>query len=412
MRYTHNFYTLILCSLIFLLPLTSSIIDLGFEYSKLVLFLILASLATLIFISIQKKYTALTPIKKTYFVFLFLLSITSLFGIYPLLSITGEHPYYQGLITYYYLALFTYLISHATQPQKKLIISSVVVSSLLLSLITIKQFILINFLNYPLPTYSGRVVATFGQPNFLAGYLVVTLPFILFFSQKTFLRRLVLVLLLFIQSLAIILTESRASIAILILLLFLFLLNFLGRFIKIFILIISTIALVTSIVLSLYLSTGVVWKELGEPKFEKSGKVYWEPNLTNFSQEKRGYIFIPIIESLKTQPLVGYGLNNLNAQVKKYAPPLENNNPGLYGIKDLAVKSTHVYLLDLVLAGGIPTAVCWILLIAISLLKTKTGILKISLLTYTFWSQFHNQSITNLFLFWLIIGLIDSDANH
>jgi hypothetical protein len=86
---------------VFLIPLQPASFGFGYEQIKVFVFLALTVVAGLVFVFLlnaKKIRIRWSKIKIAALVFLGVLSVTSLLGIHPLESLTGEFPYYQGLI--------------------------------------------------------------------------------------------------------------------------------------------------------------------------------------------------------------------------------------------------------------------------------------------------------------------------
>lgn len=404
---------------IFLLPLLSTTPDLGFEEIKVFIFVILISISAILWLfnyfqNPAKNNFKLTGAGKAAALFIVVLALTSAFGIDPMNSFVGRQPYFQGLVLYGYLFLFFILVSSSSINLKTLA-KVYVFSALLVSLAAINDWIMINLLGQGIPTYAGRVVSTFGQPNFYAGFLLLTLPFFWFLNQR---KSPFLLLGFLITVVAIIISQSRAAFLILTVLLLVWFVLKLRKFKSLifnFILAIFSFALV----FSLYSGSGLLYKQIAEPGTIKADDLI---DLSNVSVEKRIYIWSVLLERIKEKPVIGYGLENIsnaysNFFQENYHSLFEENlkvSPLLIRLKDLNVDRAHNYILDLLLFSGVLGLLVWLFLVGLlvkKLIQSKVTpentSLIIGLFIYLIWAAFQNQSVAHLIYFWLLVGLID-----
>ncbi len=166
---------------IFLTPLIGVTNNLGYEQVKILFFIVLTSLSGLFWV-LGKPTIEGTRITKVGVLFIIALLITSISGIDPLNSILGIQPYFQGWILYAYLFLFYLLVSSIKIPFEHWAYA-LVGSATIVGLLAIKDWILLNLLGMQIPTYAGRVVSTFGQPNFYSGFILLILPFWYFLNS-------------------------------------------------------------------------------------------------------------------------------------------------------------------------------------------------------------------------------------
>ncbi len=391
---------LLLLLTVFLVPLISAYIGFGYELIKILVFLSLTIISGLIFVfllSVKKLKIRWTKIKIASLLFLLLLTITSVIGINPSMSLTGNYPYYQGLILYWFLFLFSLVVSEVGLNEKKLI-QAVSLSALIVALVSISQFIMLNFLKMEIPNYAGRVVSTFGQPNLYSGFLLLALPF----AFKVKRKKLIPVLII---SAGIIISGSKAAIILLFVLgLFVLIKKTAHKSLVVFLML---VVLLNGFTYSLDHSTGLVWDEVIRP-FTKKGT-------EGYLIEKRAYIIPVILNIFLKNPLSGYGLDSINTLYKNefadFKPELKNYPPLYFNLKNLVIDRSHNYFLDLLIFSGIPGLLAYFYLLFL-LFKTKKPVfLKIFLILYLVWIQFQVQSIVHLIFFWLIVGVIDNERN-
>ncbi len=387
---------------IFLTPLLTPTESLGYEQVKVLFFIFSISFIGLIWLYLNyRKQVKInnSPIFKTGFIFILMLLLTSIIGVDPVGSFIGEQPYLQGFVFYSYLFFFYMMVSSAKLELKPVAIA-MVLSAMLVSLISIEQYIRLNFLGESLPTYAGRVVSSFGQPNFYSGFLLLCLPlnYYLFKNQKGI--RWLWALIALVLAIGIIVSESRAAILLMVTLILGWFIFQLNKNVKKLVLALSAVILVLMVFVSVKSSSGIIWLEIIEPQQNR-----W---LINNSPEKRIFIWPVLIEQFIKRPIIGYGLENLNNAYGSFEQFHEKRSPAYYGLKQINVDRSHNYLIDLLIFGGVVALVSWLVLVKQALLQAKSkGVLLSILLVYLVWIQFQNQSIVQLIFFWLILALID-----
>lgn len=325
-----------------------------------------------------------------------LLLLTAVSGINWQTSLFGTSPYFQGFILYFYLYIF-FILTSSVRLSLELQAGVLSAAGFIVSLLIIRDWSIINILKLQILNYAGRPIATFGQPNLTAGFILLGLPFL--YSLKPanigpkiiwFLAKLVLIG-------AIILTGSRAAI---------FLLIFLTLFYLAFKITKSKILVSAEIILLLLMflyisynySTGLMYQEIIRPQ-----TVEW---LIYNSPEKRVFIWPAIWQAISQRPILGYGLENIPQAFPKYLPH-ERRPPHFYKLKDLVVDRSHNYSLDLLVFSGSIGLIIWLMLIILLLREAKSKILLVGLIIYLVWIQLQIQSIVHLMYFYLIAGLID-----
>ncbi len=395
----------------FLIPLVAYP-NFGFERSKVVFFIFFTSLLGLLWLI--KFKIEWSVVKRAAAVFVLILLLTSLIGMDFQSSLLGREPYFQGGLVYAYLWFFSVIVSSVDIKFSRwaLILS---LSGLLVALTAINEWVSVNLFHQQIATYSGRVVSTFGQPNFFAGFLLLTLPFAYFLFRSPD-RRLQLIgwgsgL---VALIGIMVSFSRISIILALLLLILGLLDQLRIKLKLgFVLL---IILTLGIFAAAKFSSGIVGDEMSEPFLNKN------PDLTKKSVEKRAYIWPVAAQVVWQRPLLGYGLENINSAFSDYFRKnkhalFEENlkvSPVLISLKELNIDRSHNYFLDLLLFSGIFGLLGWLWLVGVLFRNLRhayrgrtRNVLIVALITYLVWVQFQNQSIVHLFYFWLLVGLID-----
>lgn len=379
-----------------LAPLLGIFRDYGYEQTKVIFFIFITTFAGICWLLIDRKTTLRirwTPIKIVSALFVLILGITSAFGINPAASVLGLPPYFQGWIVYLYLFLFAVFVSESNIKLEKWA-WVFTVSAFLVSLLALDQYIRLNFLHQYVPNYAGRVVSTFGQPNFYSGFLLLSLPFItqLFSFWK---KRWVVVVILLVSG-AIIVSGSRASIIILLLSVYVWLIQ------KIPVKRVGYGIVILSIVLLGYFSlnplSNLVKKEVYMPQQNQ-----W---LIDNAPEKRVLIWQTAVLVASEKLVTGFGLENIGEAISNFKP--EKTYPAYFGLKELWVDRTHNYMFDLIFFSGIPGLLAWCLLVLFAAKKLwRRPVFFVSLLFYLVWVQLQNQSIVHMIYFWFLIGLSD-----
>lgn len=401
----------ILFSVIFVTPLVVALGPLEYEGAKVAYFL-LAITSSLVFWILSKRQNNLidlkNPITMAFAGLVLILGATSLTGISLKDSFFGRESYYQGWIVYLY-GFCLYLFVAKLKIKPNIWIIGLLASSVIVSVFAIKEALQLYVFGLTIPNYAGRVVSTFGQPNFYSGFLVMSLPLIYWLGLKAAGRLKLLVWLsLLVISLAIVLSLSKIANALLLVLAFIWLLSKLKPFQRILLVLLTVIVLTGTVMLSLYYQVGFVWKELDQPtkidyynyQFPDRGFYFWQFGWSN-NPEKRIYIWPVVGEIILKKPINGYGMENL---IKVFPTA---KLASLHGIKDLGVDRSHNFILDLLVFSGIGGLLFWVILLVLLWVKSKSAIFKLSLFIYIIWSFFQNQSIVNLIYFWLLAGMID-----
>lgn len=384
---------IIILGSLFFIPLLGPYRDFGYEKTKVIFFLLSTSLVGFIWL-LTKPKLQWDLIKIASLVFILVLFATSGLGLDFRASFLGTEPYFQGLALYAYLFLFSILVS-SVKIKLEHVTMILTGSALVVSLVAIQSWVMLNIFNIPVQTYAGRVVSTFGQPNFYSGFLLLTLPFSYYLFKQT---KLLGVISGLVSVIGIFVSYSRSAILVMLLLLILGLIDQLKIKLRIILIIFPVL---------LY-SSGIIGDEVSLPILTKN------PDLTKVSVEKRAYIWPVAWQLVKQKPLIGYGLENIGQAFSNYFeankhPLFEENlniSPVLISLKELNIDRSHNYFLDLLLFSGIPGLLVWIFLVAVLLFRSK-GILLVSLITYLVWAQFQNQSIVHLVYFWLLVGIIN-----
>lgn len=314
-------------------------------------------------------------------------------------SIKGNYYRADGLITLFHFIVFVFVTALFWRNNWKKLLSLIVFSSaLLVSLWALDESVNINFLgNLSLPDFAGAVGASFGQPNFLAGYLLIALPFGLF-SYLQAERKLVKFLLrmgLVLQALAIFLTMSWGGILGLVLLILLYFL---------FLQIRLALKISFAMILFLVLLGSLFYYSQTRPKFVVGHR------LAEVHPQSRVRIVNNALYAFTQKPLFGWGWANFD-----YA--FEGNPQDVRYGYDVYVDKAHSILLEVLTTSGIVGFLSYLSVFATLLMllflrmKRETNVfwhrtLFIALVLYFFHSQTNVISVNEEFFFWLITGIM------
>lgn len=398
--------------IIFLIPLLEANGNFGYEQIKILFFIVSISLIGVFWMGRGIKWTL---IGKTAGLFILILLVTSFTGLDPKSSLLGREPYFQGFILYSYLFLF-YLMVKTFKVELEKYALVLTISGLLVGFWAIYDWILLNIFNMPVLTYAGRVVSTFGQPNFYTGFLLLTLPFAYFLLKNSNKKLQYLGWVSgLVSMIGILVSYSRSAILLAFGLLILSLVSGLKVKFKIGLIVSGIIIILLALKLS-SATYGIVWSEFSRPITSNN------PDLTKESVEKRAYIWPQSFKIILQNPINGYGLENIGQSFFNYFEDnkhllFEENlkiSPVLISLKELVIDRSHNYLLDLWLFSGVFGLLSWMFLVGLLFVKVgqiyhgrDKNVLLVSLVTYLIWVQFQNQSVVQLIYFWLLVGLID-----
>ncbi len=384
--------------LIFTTPLIIPFGDYGYEQAKVVVFIVgvevLSALWLLKNILYQQTSFNLSITKILGLFFILALTISTGLGENWQASLFGTEPYYQGLILYIFLYLFFLLVSVSGIRVKEVAVM-IFLSSTVVSCLAISDWVLLNIYQQNILNYAGRPISTFGQPNFYSGFLSVSLPLLLV------LPNIFLLLGVLVSGSAILLSGSRIAVALLgAVIVFMLIVKFQRLRSSYLVYLVTILALIAIPLLPVLLSSQV-YKEFCQPLFYK-----W---VIEDSPEKRVFIWPIIIDLIKARPWFGHGLENLSASFSSYPGffDIEAKPAYFHSLKNLIIDRSHNYSLDLWFFAGALGIGSWLLIFWYGLSKAKNLILIFTLLVYFVWAQIQNQSVVNLMLFWLLLGLID-----
>lgn len=307
--------------------------------------------------------------------------LSSFLGIDLRKSLIGNFYRRDGLITLCHLGGITLFISlFYNRYLENALPLLLTLSTGLLSFWALIQSLLL----WPFPAYTS-----FGNPNFLGGFILVNLPFNLYLyqhsPQKN--RRRFFFALLLLQIIAVLLTRSRGAILGAFLLLVLWFFS------------IGKIKLKTRHFFAVSLT--IIFILLGSALIFLSN---YRNSAAQFNAESRERIFRKGLEGFRQRPLLGWGYANFD-----YA--FEAGTWPIFLEKDVYVDKGHSLLFEVLVTGGIFGFIIYALIISrafLNLLKQK-GLLSryylLVLIIFIFHAQTNVISLAEEVLFWIILGL-------
>lgn len=341
--------------------------------------------------------------------------IADLFGLDPKTSFLGSAYRHQGFIT---LLAGICLFFLARNNHYKNYIRGILFGAFLVCLVALYQAIAFYiFHDLSIPNYQGRIVGTLGNPNSLAGYLVMVLPFALF--NKNIMVKIILGLMILA---VVIFTDSKSAF---LALGFLFLVYGvrliyrlkLWRKIRIMLLSVTIVSLLTLLTnntyppfrsLSVHLKGDLsvtnqtpIVKERGCPEIWPTEYPWkfisdiYNSKIFSFAREapcdNRFLIWLVGLQTLSSRPLLGFGQENFEIAV-----PLGKMH---------SVDNAHNIFLETAMSSGLLVLLMFLGIIIIAFIKAGFTI-RMSLLAFLIVGQFNPLSIVQIALFWFLLGVV------
>jgi O-antigen ligase len=328
---------------------------------------------------------------------------SSLLGVDFLKSFWGNYFRLDGLFTLFHLVAFLFFLilfwdNSWINPTAQMIS----LGSLATTLVTIID----GFRYYALKDWravwpDGAIGATFGQPNFLAGYLLVCLPFLGFLADQSFKRKAKFFWSLAIvsQILGIFLTFSKAGVMGAILFSVIRPL-FKKPVIKPSVLIIPILGL-------FFLASYLLYKDSLRTN---------RRNPQDYFPESRRRILVKGLLSFSKKPLLGWGWVNFDYAFKSVDWPLKVE-------QDVWVDKAHSHFLEILVTTGLVGFSFYFLLILKIVLKFWRAInqkgkdqfwlrtIFLVFILFVWHSQTNIVSISEELMFWLVTGILGTKAD-
>jgi len=320
--------------------------------------------------------------------FLVWIIITSLLGFDFYKSLIGNYFRQDGIFTLVHLvALAIYIALFNQNKWKKIIPASISIGSLITSIwVIILGIRLYIFSDISVPNWSGAIGASFGQPKFATGYLLVSLPFIYYCYRVSIGHKIKLfwIIAFFSIVVAILLTKSYAGI--------------LGLgFFSIFQLVLRLQKIKQKIgcILIIFIAFFLVAIAIEQFRFE------------GFVAGSRNRIVTKLLLGASRRPWFGYGYANVDYAFEAVDYPM-------YFAHDIYLDKAHSTILEVLVTTGIIGLLLYLGIIIAAGSKLLTyakkdklygNTLLLALMLFIFHSQTNVISISEEVLFWIIAGL-------
>ena len=331
-------------ALIFLLPLFFWPSPLKFELAKVSLFFAVGFLLVFLFLAklnLKNFETRFKNPDKIWFFWIGILFLSTLINqSFPYGFLAGGYRH-QSVIFFFLLGLFALFAKNLDTKTAKNILKWATAAIILETLIIYGQWLAIKS-NFPILSYNQRPIGTFGEPNAVAGFLVLGIPIMITFLHQPLIPVLVVIL-------AIVLTGSKAGILAVIaeLIIFVFLWQKKFPFKK--------PLLITCLIIVIFSGVFGAYLERKESPFENRWLIW---NLGN--------------KAILERPILGYGAEGI---IKVYDREFRQINLPL---EELAVDRSHNLFLDIALFSGLSglfVFCLWLGKITKSLVKRKSWVL-------------------------------------
>jgi O-antigen ligase len=343
-----------------------------------------------------KKLQLETGIIKLVVVFALVSIVSSLVGVDTGKSVFGNYYRADGLITFFHLVGFFFFIALFWQKRwRESVALAISLGSIFVSLWTIVRglrFYVFNDLSASM--WGGPIAVSFGNANFLAGYLVVTVPFIWYLiveSKRLIYKRFCYVGLV-VQIVAILFTRAWSGIfCILTFFCLLVLFNKKKSWRLLFLVIVGVFVVGQQM---------IVRRDL--PEFPAA--------------ERRERIFRRIFLGVSRRPVLGYGWANVDYAFEAVDWPV-------YFEHDVYVDKAHSSILEVLATCGVLGLVLYLLLIVKTFMtlfiKLKNSnreslnwykVMIVAFVLFIFHSQTNIISIGEELMFWLVLGVAASRA--
>ncbi len=390
-------------SLFFTLPLIFfPFTYLAFELPKV--FLLYAFSTVIVYLLLKSGYRLgnLTKIHYLFLVFLVWILISAVFGLSFPQSFQGSYFRMQGIVSWIcYSILFLTSSKALEEPHNRLNLSwAILVSSVVVSGVALAQFISLWFLgNTSQLLYSGRVISTFGQPNFLGAYLVMSLPFSWYLLKQVNKKKKILIGFLMVTVvLGIFSTLSRSAY------LGLFILSCIWGFYHYRLFLVGITCSVVLFGLLATLFPNLIYNEWYRFKIDTVSK---------WTAENRLTIVQKSVDLVKLSPITGYGIENFSLAFPKVVSEKD------LGLKDIVVDSSHNLFLDLIVETGVLGLGLFLTLIISSIIfglrqfksvdKNKQDFIKAAIcvvIAFLVIHQFSIISVVPMTFLWLSLGIL------
>ena len=298
--------------------------------------------------------------------------LADILGLDPRTSFLGSQFRHQGFVTLLAGICLFLLIRynfHKDHNNYKDYTRWILLGGFLVCIIAIWQGIgVFIFHDLTIPTYQGRIVGTIGNPNSLGGYLAMVLPFLLFAKNKNYKHFVLSGVIIFVVFMA----QSRGAI------------------------------LASGLVIALYvmklLYKAVFWKKIaaiivGFVLIIFILKTY-QSGIVKISRESiwdnRVLIWTEGLKAFQRRPILGYGQENFELIFPKE--------------RKMFVDNAHNIFLETLISSGVIGFVFYLWILICAFKKASIDI-RMSFLAFIIVGQFNPLSITQISLFWFLLGI-------
>jgi O-antigen ligase len=302
-------------------------------------------------------------------VFFVLAIASSVLGSDPLKSFTGNYYRGDGIATLSHLIVFSFLTMLFLEKKIIKTLTQVVsISALGIAVWTIVEALRLQSL---------EIAVSFGNPNFLAGYLLVILPFTYSLTKNSLFWKIGLT----VQLISIFLTQAWAGIflsLVFIMLIFIRWKNKYGTF----------LGILSGVVLAI-----AIWGYLS----------YFRPDapVGQIVFDSRGRIFSKALLAFREKPLLGWGWANFDHAFDSVEWPIMVES-------DVYVDKAHSHFIEILVTTGLVGFTAYLLIILrvfYNLVRYKKYVLLTVLVMFVVHSQANIISISEEVFFWLLVGL-------
>ncbi len=353
---------------------------------------ILGILTLILIPKIAKKERVDNQLIFTIVAFLVFSFISSIIGADPLKSVFGNYYRKDGLLTLIHLAILFFSISILFHKKWVLFFSEAVsLGTLASSIWAVYCGASYYFFGKTILTdWGGPIAISFGNPNFLAGYLLVTLPLVtIAIKNNKGKSKIVWKLTVVLQSVAILLTRSWAGVLGLVLF-------FAGWMViakrgnKVGIALTAATIILTLLIF-----------------YQKPVRIQQTSNI--IVAESRERIFTKALLSFKKKPWTGWGWANFDIAFVSVEWPLK-----MYD--DVYVDKAHSLILEVLVTTGLPGVILYLFILYRVIKNTLkydrkySKYLTLSIILFILHSQTNIISISEEVLFWTIAGITSKQS--
>src|SRR3989339_56146 len=366
----------------------------------------------LVFILFSTALTFKTIRHELFFLIMFFVGhiLAFIFSTNKNISLLGTPFRYQGFLSYLYYVLFLLNTIYVFKNNKINIFKWLNVLLFLVCALAISPYLLpyiYPFIYFNPAFFYNRVYGTFGNPNYLASFIIAILPIAIFTWKQSFSNKLIRnanIVMIFLFVVTLFLTGSRSAwvASILSFGIFGILKIIKEKDYKILI----TICIIFSLIL-----IGIEFKKYIAPIVPQIERLKLDTTKSN-SIATRKTLWQIGIKMIRNEPFTGYGHDMLQKNINPLLPDNLKSDPTYF------IDRTHNELLDIILMHGFLTFIGYIGLISLTWIngikiyvyekqKSMMPVL-IGITSLNFYHIMNFSSITSNILLFLMIGYIIS----